>query len=201
MYQLLAANSNAARDGECYHRPRAAFRQVPECRLVFPGRVLLAGELFDRERSASRGADACVEPILHQSASCLCLQSAFSAIPSRCTYAGRLCSPRRVLCGPLQTRARGIEVAGSEQLYAPAHVENDSHSFVTRTFYVRYVEEVVQLNDLVHFRMELVSRSQALPRLGCMERLSANSFCALPPCARHTSAGCGRRGEPDDPHD
>eukprot|EP00947_MAST-08B_sp_MAST-8B-sp1_P004088 g4088.t1 len=51
------------------------------------------------------------------------------------------------------SKARGIDVAGSDAFSAPARLTESS--FLTRSFLIRYVEEHVSLNDAAAFRVEL----------------------------------------------
>ncbi len=52
-----------------------------------------------------------------------------------------------------KSKARGIDVAGSDAFSAPARLTESS--FLTRSFLIRYVEEHVSLNDAAAFRVEL----------------------------------------------
>ena len=54
-----------------------------------------------------------------------------------------------------KSKARGVDVAGSDAFSTPAAIVDDCLAFRTRSFLIRYVEEHVHLNDAGNFRIEL----------------------------------------------
>ena len=54
-----------------------------------------------------------------------------------------------------KSKARGVDVAGSDAFSTPAAILDEQFAFRTRSFLIRYVEEHVDLNDAGNFRVEL----------------------------------------------
>ena len=57
--------------------------------------------------------------------------------------------------GKKTSTARGVHVAGSDAFSSPARLINEGKAFQSRSFLIRYIEEVVELNDAVIFCIEV----------------------------------------------